>query len=71
VSGCFGNDPYDRYLEAQADEYWGANDLTEEEAEAERDAKDRDEARREEAWEAEQEEKLWQEEREKHAALSA
>lgn len=70
MSGCFGNDPYDRWLEAQADEYYGANDLTEEEAEAEQDAKDRDDAMREEAWEAEQEEKHWKE-REEHAKLSA
>ena len=52
--GCFGNDPYDRYLEKLADEYYGANDLTEEEAEAEQDAQDRDDAMREDAEQARQ-----------------
>jgi hypothetical protein len=23
MAGCFGNNPYDRWLEQQADEYWG------------------------------------------------
>ena len=26
MAGCFGNNPYDRWLEQQADEYWGGDD---------------------------------------------
>jgi hypothetical protein len=30
MAGCFGNNPYDRWLERQADEYWGGDDEEEE-----------------------------------------
>ena len=26
LAGCFGNSPYDRWLERQADEYWEGDD---------------------------------------------
>lgn len=29
MAGCYGNNPYDRWLEREADEYWG-NDENEE-----------------------------------------
>ena len=35
MAGCFGNNPYDRWLERQADEYWGDDD--EEECEGDPD----------------------------------
>ena len=25
MAGCFGNNPYDRWLEQQADKYWGGD----------------------------------------------
>ena len=45
MSGCYGNDPYDKWLESQADKYWGWNEEDEQEPTATE--------RREEAAEAE------------------
>lgn len=49
--GCFGNDPYDRWLESLADEHY-SDVLTEEEMEAANDAQDRLDAMKEDAEEA-------------------
>jgi hypothetical protein len=37
MAGCFGNSPYDRWLERQADEYWGGDDDKDEECEGDPD----------------------------------
>jgi hypothetical protein len=48
MTGCYGNDPYDKWLEAQADKYW-SEILGDDEDEQEPTAAER----REEAAEAE------------------
>ena len=37
MSGCYGNDPYDKWLEAQQDKYWESVLVDDDESEEEED----------------------------------
>jgi hypothetical protein len=46
MAGCYGNDPYDLWLESQQDAYWGCNDSDDDGRDAAMEA--REDAKRDE-----------------------